>query len=101
MHPRACRPLFYSPLLTLRMRLPRRTIVSLDVKEETMSHFSCNNEWAEGKAKPEGGEFQPCPVCGGILLPTRGQMRCRRCTFTLCLSCEVDPGDGSNAGQND
>jgi hypothetical protein len=33
-----------------------------------------------------------CPVCGGGLIPLRGQWRCSRCYFALCAGCE--PGLG-------
>jgi hypothetical protein len=29
-----------------------------------------------------------CPMCGGGLVPLRGQWRCSRCYFTLCVGCE-------------
>jgi hypothetical protein len=30
----------------------------------------------------------PCPLCGAVLLPLAGQLRCTRCQFTLCTACE-------------
>ena len=33
---------------------------------------------------------QPCcPVCNGALVELRGQYRCSRCYFTLCVGCET------------
>ena len=33
-----------------------------------------------------------CLVCGGPLMPLRGVLRCLRCCFVLCESCEsVNP----------
>ena len=29
-----------------------------------------------------------CPVCGGTLIPQRGQVRCLRCMWTMCAGCE-------------
>lgn len=29
-----------------------------------------------------------CPVCGATLIPLRGQWRCSRCYFMLCVGCE-------------
>jgi hypothetical protein len=29
-----------------------------------------------------------CPVCGGVLIPQRGQVRCQRCQWTMCAGCE-------------
>ena len=30
----------------------------------------------------------PCPVCGGGLIPLRGNWRCGRCFFALCAGCD-------------
>jgi hypothetical protein len=30
-----------------------------------------------------------CPVCSGPLVPMRGNYRCCRCFFSLCVGCEV------------
>ena len=38
---------------------------------------------------------QACPVCGGVLVPLRGQWRCSRCQFSLCVGCEVGLGQES------
>jgi hypothetical protein len=38
---------------------------------------------------------QPCcPACNGPLVELRGQYRCSRCYFTLCVGCE--PADVTN-----
>jgi hypothetical protein len=29
-----------------------------------------------------------CPVCSGPVVELRGQYRCTRCYFTLCVGCE-------------
>jgi len=29
-----------------------------------------------------------CPACGAALIPLRGQWRCSRCYFMLCVGCE-------------
>jgi hypothetical protein len=29
-----------------------------------------------------------CPVCNGSLILLRGDYRCSRCHFTLCVGCE-------------
>lgn len=29
-----------------------------------------------------------CPVCGGGLIPLRGNWRCGRCSFALCAGCD-------------
>lgn len=29
-----------------------------------------------------------CPLCGALLLPLAGQVRCTRCRFTLCTDCD-------------
>jgi hypothetical protein len=29
-----------------------------------------------------------CPVCNGPLIPLRGNYRCARCFFSLCVGCE-------------
>jgi hypothetical protein len=43
-----------------------------------------------------------CPVCGGGLVPLRGQWRCSRCFFALCVGCEVvlgtEPGTRESEG---
>ncbi|MBY0232593.1 MAG: hypothetical protein K2W96_25210 [Gemmataceae bacterium] len=33
-----------------------------------------------------------CPVCGGVLSPLRGLVRCGRCQWTMCAGCEALPG---------
>ena len=30
-----------------------------------------------------------CPACSGPLIELRGQYRCTRCYFTLCVGCET------------
>jgi hypothetical protein len=33
---------------------------------------------------------QPCcPLCNGPLVPLRGDYRCSRCLFHLCVGCEA------------
>lgn len=29
-----------------------------------------------------------CPVCGGVVIELRGQVRCTRCHFSMCLGCD-------------
>jgi hypothetical protein len=37
-----------------------------------------------------GCSCQPlCPVCSGPLVPLRGNYRCGRCFFSLCVGCEA------------
>jgi hypothetical protein len=38
--------------------------------------------------RPFGNQQKPCPICGGILFPVHGQMRCLRCRFLWCEGCE-------------
>ena len=33
-----------------------------------------------------------CPVCGGILSPLGGMVRCGRCLWAMCAGCEAVPG---------
>jgi hypothetical protein len=32
-----------------------------------------------------------CPICGGWFCESRGHLRCMRCHFVLCPSCENEP----------
>ena len=34
-----------------------------------------------------------CPMCGGILSPLRGMVRCGRCQWAMCAGCEAVPGN--------
>lgn len=38
--------------------------------------------------QPEPPALPPCPCCGGPVEPLRGQFRCSRCAFMLCLECD-------------
>jgi hypothetical protein len=41
-----------------------------------------------------------CPLCGGGMVPLRGQWRCSRCYFALCAGCEpVLHADGPDTGE--
>jgi hypothetical protein len=40
-----------------------------------------------GDPRPRS-EHPPCPVCGGGLVPLRGDWRCARCSFALCAGCD-------------
>jgi hypothetical protein len=46
----------------------------------------CSNE---PSAASQSQFAQPtCPVCNGFLILQRGDFRCSRCQFTLCVGCE-------------
>jgi hypothetical protein len=46
--------------------------------------------WEEKARADEGAaRAAPCPICGSALIHLRGQARCARCSFTLCLGCEA------------
>jgi hypothetical protein len=49
--------------------------------------------------RPSCGQ-PPCPVCGGALVPLRGQFRCTRCFFSACAGCEAEgvaePAEGGD-----
>ncbi len=34
-----------------------------------------------------------CQVCGGAAYQTRGQSRCPRCGFVMCVGCEMSEVD--------
>jgi hypothetical protein len=56
------------------------------------SHMACS-ETARERAIPH--HLPPCPVCSEPLLDLRGVLRCRRCQFSICTSCDgwdVCPG---------
>jgi hypothetical protein len=40
-----------------------------------------------------------CPMCGGVLVPTREAWRCSRCYFSLCEGCEPVSLADSAAGE--
>jgi hypothetical protein len=40
-----------------------------------------------GDSRPRG-DHPSCPVCGGGLIPLRGNWRCGRCSFALCAGCD-------------
>jgi hypothetical protein len=44
----------------------------------------------QGRGGRAGCGQPPCPVCGGPLIPLRGQYRCSRCLFSLCVGCEPE-----------
>lgn len=54
----------------------------------------CGAEVKGGEARTSGGG-QPCPYCGGALVPLRGTWRCDRCGFQLCQGCEAGDAVGS------
>jgi hypothetical protein len=41
-----------------------------------------------GPGNSAAGNQPWCPVCHGQLLYLRGQFRCSRCYFSLCLDCD-------------
>jgi hypothetical protein len=41
---------------------------------------------------PASRTGQGCPACGAALIPLRGQWRCSRCYFMLCVGCEPAVG---------
>jgi hypothetical protein len=44
---------------------------------------------ATPQEEPRNEPVTPCcPVCNGQLIELRGQYRCTRCYFTLCVGCE-------------
>ena len=42
-----------------------------------------------------------CPVCSGPLVELRGQFRCTRCFYTMCVGCESSSALEYCAMQND
>jgi hypothetical protein len=58
--------------------------------EPTVQPVSCLCE------APVAGGVVPCPMCGGGLVPLRGQWRCSRCYFSLCAGCEPSLGYETN-----
>jgi hypothetical protein len=61
--------------------------------EPTMQSMACVYEPAATTTAP------PCPMCGGGLVPLRGQWRCSRCYFALCIGCEPVLGhEGGDTG---
>ena len=44
----------------------------------------------QGRGARAGCGEPPCPVCGGPLVPLRGEYRCSRCRFSLCVGCEAE-----------
>jgi len=43
----------------------------------------------EASQEPAASRQPCCPVCSGALVELRGQFRCSRCYFTLCVGCET------------
>lgn len=39
---------------------------------------------------PTKTDQHPCPICGSRLFPLRGNWRCGRCGFGLCVGCEPE-----------
>jgi hypothetical protein len=61
--------------------------------EPTAQQAACEYEAPVTRMTPQ------CPMCGGVLVPLRGQWRCSRCYFMLCAGCEPGLGhDGSGSG---
>jgi hypothetical protein len=48
---------------------------------------------------PPKSIVQPCPACGGMLVPLRHAWRCSRCYFSLCVGCEPETLPAGSADQ--
>ena len=42
----------------------------------------------EVRDEPQASRAPSCPVCSGPFVELRGQYRCTRCFYTLCVGCE-------------
>jgi hypothetical protein len=67
----------------MRMSFPTRAMPDEPIQEPAPSRQPC------------------CPACSGALVELRGQYRCTRCYFTLCVGCEAAEGAAFCAAQRD
>jgi hypothetical protein len=65
--------------------MSRELLASIDIPMDSMTQSPPASEYQETR---QATCPLLCPVCGGLLLLLRRDLRCQRCGFAICEGCE-------------